>query len=380
MRGAAAGASTILHLIETDGPGGAERVLAYLVSRLAKQGYHNVVALPAGGEGWLASQLPATGVEVELVPLRGVSIPTSLRSIADLLRRHRPAVAHSHEFLMSALAGMACWRRKVPHIFTLHGSPYYASRLDRRLAMAFAGRAAHEVVAVSEAQARGMAQDLWLPRDRVRVIPNGIPPVPAVTPTLRAELGLGPEARLIVAVGNLYPVKGHAHLLRAVAALPAMLRESVHLAIAGRGEEGPALTALAAELGLSRRVHLLGLRHDVANVLRSAAVFALPSLSEALPLALLEAMRAGVPVVASAVGEIPQVLEGGQAGLLAAPGDAAALAAALGQLLAEPGRAQALAARAEQVVLERYSIERMAERYVSVYAAAGLRPPATLRE
>jgi glycosyltransferase involved in cell wall biosynthesis len=281
---------------------------------------------------------------------------------------------------MSALAGIACWRRGVPHVFTLHGSRYYADRLDRRLTMAWAGRAAHQVVAVSDAQALDMARDLWLSRERIRVIPNGIPPVPAVAPSLRAELGLAPEARLVVAVGNLYPVKGHAHLLRAVAALPPELRQMVHVAIAGRGDEGPSLTALAAELGLPGQLHLLGLRDDVANVLRSATVFALPSLSEALPLALLEAMRAGVPVVASAVGEIPAVLEHGKAGLLARPGDPGELASALRTLLSDPTLARALVDRAQHVVLERYAIERMAERYLSVYAAAGLRPPATRRE
>jgi glycosyltransferase involved in cell wall biosynthesis len=123
-------------------------------------------------------------------------------------------------------------------------------------------------------------------------------------------------------------------------------------------------------LGIGDRLHLLGLRKDIPNILRSADVFVLPSLSEALPLALLEAMRAGRPIVASSVGEIPRVLEGGRAGLLVPPGDHEPLAQALAQLLTDPGGAAALAARASIVAQEQYDLEGMLDRYIELYAAA----------
>jgi glycosyltransferase involved in cell wall biosynthesis len=366
---AAARTLTVAHLIESDGPGGAERVLAYLVSHLAADAALNVVLLPAWGEGWLAKQLPAKNVEVVPIPLLGVSVRCSLQAVTAALRKHQPAVVHSHEFTMSALGGIACWRLGLPHLFTMHGSRYYASRLSRRLVTALAARRAHQVVAVSHSVARSLAADLFLSRARIRVIPNGIPPVPNVVPTLRAELGLSPLVQLIVAVGNLYTVKGHLHLLRAVAMLPERIGGSLHVAIAGRGEEEKSLRALAQSLGIGDRVHLLGLRNDIPNVLRSGTIYALPSLSEALPLSLLEAMRAGLPIVASEVGEIPMVLEYGQAGLLAPPGDSAALADALGTILTDPRRAQTIAARAERTARERYGIEQMADKYLTLYRA-----------
>ena len=369
--------STIAHLIETDGPGGAERVVAYLISRLAEEGFQNVALLPAAGEGWLAKQLPQASVEIVHIPLLGVPIRHSLQAVVATLRRTSPLVVHSHEFTMSVLGSAACWRLKLPHIITMHGGRYHATRPYRRVALGVAARCASRIVAVSQTFAERLAKDLLLRTARIHVVHNGIPPIPHVVPTLRAELGLPAGAPLVLAVGNLYPVKGHAHLLRAVASLPMPLRNQLHVAIAGRGEEEQTLRSLAAALGIESRIHLLGLRTDIPNLLRSATLFVLPSLSEALPLALLEGMRAGLPVIASRVGEIPAVLQFGKAGILVAPGDATDLARALSVVLTDPGRARALADHGERVAAEYYSIEQMADRYRDVYARAGMGPART---
>jgi glycosyltransferase involved in cell wall biosynthesis len=362
---------TIAHLIECDGPGGAERMLVHLVTALAEDGVHNVVLLPSGGEGWVAAQLPHERVSIVHVPLASASVPTSVAHIRRALGSQPIQMAHSHEFTMSVLGAAAAWSLGIPHLFTLHGSRYYASSPARRLATMLAARASHKVVPVSDALARHVSRDLRLGPSTLCTIPNGIPPVPEVAPRLRAELGLPAGARLAVAVGNLYPVKGHTHLLRAMAMLPAA--PEVHLAIAGRGPEEEALRVRAKALAIGHRVHFLGLRDDIGNLLWSADVFVLPSLSEALPLALLEAMRASRPIVASAVGEIPAVLEQGRAGMLVPPGDHERLARALTTLLDNATESAALAARARAVADERYDVGRMTDRYRTLYAAA-LRP------
>jgi glycosyltransferase involved in cell wall biosynthesis len=115
------------------------------------------------------------------------------------------------------------------------------------------------------------------------------------------------------------------------------------------------------------RVHLLGLRSDVAALLSSADVFALPSLSEGLPMALLEAMFASLPVVATRVGQVPEVLDGGQCGLLVPPGNAKALAGALRVFLTDPAGARRMGRRARDRALQDFSVERMAARYTAVY-------------
>jgi glycosyltransferase involved in cell wall biosynthesis len=160
---------------------------------------------------------------------------------------------------------------------------------------------------------RGLRRDLWLRASRVSTIPNGVRYVAATHSTLRHELNLAPEDRLVVAVGNLYPVKGHRFAVEALA----LLRERhprLHLAIAGRGDLAEALRQQAEERGVAARLHLLGLRADISNVLAGADAFVLPSLSEGLPLALLEAMFSGCPIVASDVGEVRAVLGDGTAG------------------------------------------------------------------
>ena len=364
------GGQTIAHLIETDGPGGAERLVGHLVSHLAARGFHNVVLLPEQGEGWLATQLPKEGVDVALVPLRGVSLFTSYRAIRSTLQAHAPAVVHSHEFTMAVLGGCAAWRLRIPHLFTMHGGRYYAARWDRRIATACVARTASAIVAVSDTVAGQLQHDLWGMRSRIRVIPNGVPDLANEPATLRRELGLAGAAKLVVTVGNLYIVKGHADLIRAMAAAAAELPWPVHLAIAGRGPEEGALRELARSLGYEDRLHLLGLRNDVPNVLRSGDVFALSSHSEGLPLAVLEAMRAGRPIVATAVGQVPVVLEHGAAGDLVPPADVGALTDRIKGLLSDPARSQRLALRASAVARERYGLEQMVDRYLAEYGAA----------
>ena len=357
----------IAHLIDTDGPGGAERVVAHLATALQAAGAWNVAILPEDGEGWLARQLAGSGVAIEHFrsPERALS-PTFARSLETVLRRHRIAVAHSHEFTMALYGAWAARRAGVPHVITMHGSRYYAGRLRRRLAMRAAIALSGRTVAVSGRLADDMRRDLRVPRSRIAMIANGVPDLHPGRSTLRDELQLGPHDQLLVAIGNLYPVKGHQYLIDALALLAAR-HPNVHLAIGGRGGLADALSARACNHGLADRVHLLGLRSDVSNLLGAAHIFVLPSLSEGLPLALLEAMFAGCPIVASDVGEVAVALADGEAGVLVEPGSPAALAAALDALLSNPKRAQDLGERATRQARNEYDIAIMVRRYVAAY-------------
>jgi glycosyltransferase involved in cell wall biosynthesis len=354
------------HLIETDGPGGAERALAHLATQLQASGHYNLVCLPAAGEGWLGRELAGSGVAIEPIHLVGVPTRQSVRELVQAFRRHRVEVAHSHEFTMAVSGAWAARAARIPHVITMHGSRYYAERWRRRLALRAAVALSGQIVTVSRSLGDALSHDLWIRRARVATIPNGVPRVPPGSPTLRHELQLAPTDRLLLAVGNLYPVKGHLHLLEAVALLTARY-PTAHLAIAGRGALEPALRARAMELAIARRVHLLGLRSDVPDLLAAADVYVLPSLSEGLPLSLLEAMFAGCPVVASAVGDVPDALAAGEAGLLVEPGDAAALAAAIARLLEDPSRARLLGTRAGLRAAAQYGVSEMVARYTALY-------------
>jgi glycosyltransferase involved in cell wall biosynthesis len=364
----------IAQLIESDGPGGAEQVVADLAVNLQAAGARSVVILPACGDGWLARQLAGTGVAVEHFRLDTPFSPACARSVANALRRHRIDVAHSHEFSMAVYGAWASWHAGVHHVITMHGSRYYVGRLQRRMALRAAIARSDRIVAVSHELAGHISGDLLVRRSHIDVISNGVRCVSADGAAVRHELKLAAGDRLLVSIGNLYSVKGHQHVIDAVARLIDR-HPRLHLAIAGRGHLADALAAQARQHKLETRVHLLGLRSDVPAVLAAADVFVLPSLSEGLPLALLEAMFAGRPIVASDVGEIAAALDHGAAGVLVPPGDPAALAASIDDLLTRPDRARALGAHARRRAADEYDVSHMVRRYRSIYEQLVARSP-----
>jgi len=356
----------IAHLIESDGPGGAERVVVHLATALQAAGAWNVVFLPPNGEGWLAQELAGSGVAIDHFHLERPLSPACARSLQHALRAHRIDLAHSHEFSMAVYGAWSAWRAGIPHVITMHGGLYYAGRLRRRLALRAAVTATGRTVAVSRPLADRIGRDLWIAPGRIATIPNGVRYVRPERSTLRQELGLGEQDRLLVSVGNLYPVKGHRFLIDALGLL-ANRYPRLHVAISGRGELADALAARAAGHGLGNRVHLLGLRSDIAAILTAADVFVLPSLSEGLPLALLEAMFAGCPIVATDVGEVPTALAHGEAGALVEPANADALAKALDRILSDSNRTSELGRRAASRARAEYDVSHMVRRYVETY-------------
>jgi glycosyltransferase involved in cell wall biosynthesis len=355
----------IAQLIESDGPGGAERVVVDLATRLQAAGAETVVFLPARGEGWLAGQLAGSGVDVESFHLESPFSPACARSLAAAFRRRRIDIAHSHEFSMAVYGAWASWLAGGQHVITMHGSRYYAGRARRRLAMRAAVALSGRTVAVSSPLADQISRDLLVTRSRIATIPNGVRATPASGSAVREELGLGADDRLVVATGNLYPVKGHVHLIDAMALLTGR-HPDLQLAICGRGDQEDALRSRARANGIGGHVHLLGLRSDVPAVLAAADLFVLPSLSEGLPLALLEAMCAGCPIVASDVGDVGKAL-GADAGVLVEPGNPSALASALETLLTQPGLARDLGIRARARARAEYDVAHMVRAYSAVY-------------
>jgi glycosyltransferase involved in cell wall biosynthesis len=358
----------VLHLIETGGPGGAERVLLAVAGSLG-DGYRSVVGLARGG--WLAGQVRAAGLD--LVDLGGRGDLGTLGALLRLIRRRRIRVVHAHEFYMALLATAAGALTGVPAVCTVHGKHYYPDRRRRRLLYRLAARRAARVVAVSGELRAFFCGVTGVARDAVQVVYNGID-VAAYAgvrgdPSRRVGLGIPADALVVGSIGNLYAVKGHACLLRAAA----LLRDrggDPHVVILGRGEQREPLLALADTLGLSSRLHLPGFREDAASYLGAMDMFALPSQSEGMPLSLLEAMAAGLPVVASAVGGVPEALEDGRTGLLVSPADPVALAAALHRLAANPALAGELGLAAQAEVRRRFSVDAMVSAYREIYRDA----------
>jgi glycosyltransferase involved in cell wall biosynthesis len=355
-------------------------MLLNLGEELRRRGHEVLPVGPADKSGWLAAQFRERGFAPESYLLRRALDPACARQITGILRSNGIHVAHSHEFGMGVYGAVAARRTGSRHIITMHGGRYYAERGRRRAALRWAARRSAALVAVSEATARDLRSTLRLPDHEVKVVLNGIPFRDGNRPTLRKELGLAANDLLIVAVGNLYPVKGHAVLLRALGELQrsgAATDAPWRLAIAGRGEEEERLRALAVEHGIADRVTLLGFRKDVPDILAAADVFVMPSLSEGLPLALVEAMAAGLPVVVSDVGGVPEVAVAGREAILVPPGDPARLAEGLATLLRDAGARSAMGQAARERAVRDFSVSTMCEAYERLYrGAAGSRTPA----
>jgi glycosyltransferase involved in cell wall biosynthesis len=254
----------------------------------------------------------------------------------------------------------------------MHGNQHTTARWRRRATLRGAFGLTGTVVAVSNDTKRFFDGELRLRPGVLRVVPNGVPASTGDRARIRRELRLSSDELLVLATGSLVPRKGHAVLMRALAAQPAE-GPLWRLAIAGRGSEQPSLEVLSRELGIEARVHLLGHRDDVGDLLAAADIFAMPSLWEGLPLALLEAMSAEKPIVASATSGIPEAIVADVDGLLTRPGDVEELAAAIHRLRIDPGLRRRLGERAGTRAREEFSIEAMTTAYEELYLAAGRR-------
>ncbi len=373
MNDTSRGVKNIALMLESDGPGGAEFMLLQLADGLRRRGHLICPVLPTRDNSYLAPRFRDRGIEPEFFTLRRPVDWRCLRGLVDIFERRGVELVHSHEFTMAVYGGAAARLTHLPYVITMHGNRNFAARWRRRVALRWAIRGSIGAAAVSRATGDFIETSLKLAPGSVGVVPNGIDYQPGKRDPVREELGLTPEEPLIVAVGNLYPVKGHIVLLKALGELhtrdPALPWRA---AIAGRGREEPNLRAFIAEHGLGDRVRLLGYRNDVPDVLGAADIWVMPSLSEGLPLALLEAMFAGKAIVASRVGGIPEVIQEGRNGFLVEPGDAVGMATGLERLVRDPVCRQAFARAVRDQAVREYTQERMVDSYERLY---GFRPP-----
>ena len=339
-----------------------------LAEQLRERGHEVLPIGPASGDPWLGTQFRAAGFEPATYSLRSPADPACLAQIVRTLRRHQIDVVHSHDYFAAVYGSVAAWLLRKPHVITMHGTRYYVERAHRRAALKWGATHSRALVGVSGATADELATTLGLPRGAVRVIYNGVTARTGDGAAVRRELQLGDDERLIVAIGSLFPVKGHVILLQALKALtndPSL--PAWRAAIAGIGGEEEALRVFIAEHGLAERVQLLGFRTDVPDLLAAADVYAMPSLSEGSPLALLEAMFAGTAITASRTGGIPELVSDGEDALLTPPGDDAALAASIARLLADADLRARLGAAARRRARSRFTDERMTDEYERLY-------------
>lgn len=360
---------SIVHVLSSYGVGGQERVALDLAIGQRARGYSvAVISLAPPPDGAMAAEFAEAGIAVHRVPKRDGLDPTLVPRLARTLRRLGARVVHTHNPLPLIYGAPAARLVGARAIHTKHGKNP-GSRGHRVLRRA-AAQLVHAFVAVSETTAAQARAQRDAPPARLHTIPNGIrldryAPDAAARAAVRAELGLG-DAWVVGTVGRLDAYKNQALLVRAMAPL---LSAGVRLVIVGDGDARPEVEAAVAALPDPRWVVLTGRRMDVPRVVHAFDVFALSSKTEGLPLVVPEAMAAGLPIVATAVGGLPGVIDERVTGLLV-PVDEAALGGALAELVRDRDLARRLGARAREVALARYDASRMVDAYLALYGDA----------
>jgi len=357
----------VLQVVLSLNPGGTERLVIELVARLRGEAPMAVCCLDAKGS-W-ASELESGGVRVTALERHEGFRPALGRGVAAAAREHGATVVHCHHyspFVYGCLARM--WEPRLRVVFTEHGRLSDAGPSSkRRLANRALAKAPRGVFAVSEDVKRHIVAE-GFSNDQVEVIYNGVDPgcVPSAETRarVRAGLGLSDDVLVLATVARLDPVKDLGTLLRATQEVARA--RAVALVIVGDGTERSTLEDLASQLGIRAITHFLGQRNDARDWLATADVYVNSSISEGVSLTILEAMAAGLPVVATRVGGTPEVINEA-CGRLVPARNPSALAIAVRELAAAPETRAALGSAARRRLEDRFALDRMVHDYLDVY-------------
>ncbi|HEY3398860.1 MAG TPA: glycosyltransferase [Armatimonadota bacterium] len=368
----AANAPLVVHVAEA-AAGGVARHLLDLLTGLAPERFRQEAIL---SERRVNPALLAGPWRVQQLDMRREVDPVAdwaaFHRLRRLLAASRPALVHAHSSKAGFLARCAAASLRIPAIYTPHVFPFQmpVAPARRRLYVRlerWAARRCCRIACVSEGERQAALREAICPPEQLVLIRNGVALPPPVPPqqaaAARERLGVAAEDELLLAVGELRPQKDYPRLLRAVATL-APRRPRLRLVIAGEGDERPRLEALAAELGLTDRVRLPG-EHEAMEPLRAAAdVLVITSRYEGCPYSLLEAMAAGLPVVAVAAPGVDEIVREGETGRLVPEED---LPAAIADALDHPEPAAQRAERAREQIVARFGLERMLAETAALY-------------
>jgi glycosyltransferase involved in cell wall biosynthesis len=367
----------VLHVQKVKGIGGSERHLLALLPALRGRGIEvGMVVVATGDSMRFVQPLRETGIEPRILPAHGDLDLRLTPKLRTEIRAFGATLVHTHLVHADVYGQPAARLSGVPGVSTFHNMSPLLSRRPYRTAAVAAGRLARRSIAISEAVRRAV-ESLAIPRrGTVRVIPYGIDVegrrlTPAARAAARARLGLREDDVAVTVAARLIRGKGHDVLIDAIgAALPQA--PSLTLLIAGDGPERSALERLTRSLPQDR-ARFLGFVEDTRELIGASDVVAfptLPSLGEGFGLTALEAMAAGVPVVASDTGALPEVVDDGRTGIVVPAGSSFALAATLTRLARNPAERERLGAAGLDRARADFSLAAMADRTIAVYEEA----------
>jgi glycosyltransferase involved in cell wall biosynthesis len=337
--------------------GGAEEMVLNLVRHLPPR-FEPVVCC-INDAGPIGEEIRKTGTPVAVLGLTpGLRHPWHVGGIRRYLRETKPAIVHTFLLTASLYGRLAAWLERVPIVIGTEVNIYERKRrhhiVAERMLMA---RTSRVIVSANSVRDFYVSQ-IHADPAKIDVVYNAVD-WKSIQPTqsrahMRASLGIDANARLAGVIARLTEQKGHRYLFRAMAS-PELA--DMQLIVVGDGDLRDVLKADAQALAIAPRVHFLGARRDLGDLLAALDVFVMPSLWEGLPLSMILAMGAGLPVVATAVAGIPEVVENGKTGWLVPAGDVAGLSQALAEVFANPARASEVGQAARDFVLPRFGID-----------------------
>jgi glycosyltransferase involved in cell wall biosynthesis len=365
--------TAVLQLRSSAGFFGAENVILEIAKGLRRTRYRPIIGLIANNSHTgveLARHAEAHGIESVIFNCNRQIDFSTIAAIKRFVNRNGVGILHPHGYKADVYALAACSRLSVKRVATCH--PWTAmhsrsARLYAWLDQSLLPRFDHVVAVCQEVKDEILKKRIRA--EAVSVIENGIEverfAIGRTREELCRELGLPSERFLIGTIGRLVPEKGHHLLIEAAASLREAFPNAFYV-IAGDGALLPSMEKMVADLGVSDRFRFLGACNRVPELLAALDVFILPSISEGLPMVILEAMAARKPIIATSVGAISQVLTDGECGLVVSP-SSSSLAAATSRIARDPDLRQRLAHTAYERVRDRYSSERMAQRYAAIF-------------
>ena len=359
---------TVLHLISSGGMYGAEAVILALSHALNHSGDCSVIASLSNASHQLHDRARAENLNSVLLPCQGQFSPATLRALRDTVTRHGIDLVHAHGYKADIYAWAALRNSRIPLVSTCH--TWYDNdlavrlygALDRRVLRTYA-----RVVAVSAEVEQRLLQS-GVPSGRIRRIRNGIDMAP-YSATAQQRSTADPSHPTVGLVGRLAREKGVDLFLKAAATVAVHLPD-VRFIVVGEGPERGELEQQIQTLGLGNRLQLLGHQTTMPPLYAGMDLLVSASRQEGLPIALLEGMASGLPVVATAVGEVPTLVLPGKTGLLVPPGDVPALATAVTELLLNSGQRLTMGRNAHTLIQDQFSVTRMAAEYQAVYRQA----------
>lgn len=388
------GRLAVMQVVSNLNIGGAQEVVHTLAENLAEAGCHTVVC--TFQDGSLRQSIEQLGIPVEVLPERRhsvVAFPWYVaemlqlrRALGDLVKKHQIDVIQTHllrslDFLVLTLR----YRRNLLVFWTIQNANFFLredhlrkhkwllgpKQWGYRLLYRLTTRWVNGFIAVSDDVKASILKTIGpIPEDKITIICNSVDvrryqrSVDKVH--IRRQLGLAENARLMAAVATFKTQKGHRYLIEAVQSVIPHFPD-LHILLIGDGELREELQAQTRKAGLDEHIHFLGFRQDIPDLLAASDYFVLPSLWEGLPMALVEAMAAGLPIVATEVSGTKQVMVSGETGLLVPPGDARQLAEAMSYLLSQPEQAKVMSEVAKQRVERYFGAKKQAEDHMALY-------------